>query len=78
MLSVPQVDCLNDVCGMFPFVTEGEPDQFYRLFTSLFLHAGWVIGVTFSKAPSVINSPIGILAFYGILWDFYKIFKKIP
>lgn len=36
-----QVSCLNDVCGMFPFVAGAEqPDQFYRLVTSLCLHAG--------------------------------------
>lgn len=35
-----QVSCLNDVCGMFPFISLDVPDQFYRLFTSLCLHAG--------------------------------------
>lgn len=35
-----QVSCLNDVCGMFPFIVADYPDQFYRLFTSLCLHAG--------------------------------------
>uniref|UniRef100_A0A1B0C8B0 Peptidase S54 rhomboid domain-containing protein n=2 Tax=Lutzomyia longipalpis TaxID=7200 RepID=A0A1B0C8B0_LUTLO len=35
-----QVSCLNDVCGMFPFMAPNFPDQFYRLFTSLCLHAG--------------------------------------
>ncbi|KAJ6644376.1 Inactive rhomboid protein 1 [Pseudolycoriella hygida] len=35
-----QVSCLNDVCGMFPFISTDVPDQFYRLFTSLCLHAG--------------------------------------
>ncbi|XP_062559314.1 inactive rhomboid protein 1-like isoform X1 [Armigeres subalbatus] len=35
-----QVSCLNDVCGMFPFIGTDMPDQFYRLFTSLYLHAG--------------------------------------
>uniref|UniRef100_A0A1B0DB34 Rhomboid-like protein n=1 Tax=Phlebotomus papatasi TaxID=29031 RepID=A0A1B0DB34_PHLPP len=37
-----QVNCLNDVCGMFPFIVPNFPDQFYRLFTSLCLHAGAV------------------------------------
>ena len=37
-----QVSCMQDVCGMFSFVNEGSPDQFYRLWTSLFLHAGVV------------------------------------
>ncbi|XP_055597865.1 inactive rhomboid protein 1-like isoform X1 [Uranotaenia lowii] len=35
-----QVSCMNDVCGMFPFIGAELPDQFYRLFTSLYLHAG--------------------------------------
>ncbi|KAK9885142.1 hypothetical protein WA026_010653 [Henosepilachna vigintioctopunctata] len=35
-----QVSCLNDVCGMLPFYFPETPDQFYRLWTSLFLHAG--------------------------------------
>ena len=37
-----QVNCMQDVCGMFSFATKGSPDQFYRLWTSLFLHAGLV------------------------------------
>ncbi|KAH1015690.1 hypothetical protein HUJ04_007035, partial [Dendroctonus ponderosae] len=37
-----QVSCLNDVCGMIPFFFPDMPDQFYRLWTSLFLHAGIV------------------------------------
>jgi len=35
-----QVSCMEDVCGMLPFVHRHVPDQFYRLWTSLFLHAG--------------------------------------
>ena len=35
-----QVSCMEDVCGMLPFVHRHEPDQFYRIWTSLFLHAG--------------------------------------
>ncbi|KAG8200521.1 hypothetical protein JTE90_000596 [Oedothorax gibbosus] len=35
-----QVSCLDDVCGMIPFHNPEVPDQFYRLWTSLFLHAG--------------------------------------
>lgn len=37
-----QVSCLNDICGMFPFISPDIPDQFYRLFTSLCLHAGLI------------------------------------
>ncbi|KAK0079715.1 hypothetical protein PV325_000896 [Microctonus aethiopoides] len=35
-----QVECLHDVCGMMPFLHPEWPDQFYRLFTATFLHAG--------------------------------------
>ncbi|OAD60040.1 Inactive rhomboid protein 1, partial [Eufriesea mexicana] len=35
-----QVECLHDVCGMIPFLHPEWPDQFYRLFTTMFLHAG--------------------------------------
>ena len=31
---------MGNVCGMFPFFSHDVPDQFYRLFTSLCLHAG--------------------------------------
>ena len=30
---------MEDVCGMLPFARD-TPDQFYRVWTSLFLHAG--------------------------------------
>lgn len=33
---------MNDICGMFSFISADAPDQFYRLFTSLCLHAGVV------------------------------------
>ncbi|XP_014768365.1 inactive rhomboid protein 1 [Octopus bimaculoides] len=37
-----QVDCLSQICGMIPFLYKDKPDQFYRLFTTLFLHAGFI------------------------------------
>lgn len=37
-----QVSCMEDVCGMVPFYASDYPDQFYRLFTALFLHAGLI------------------------------------
>ena len=40
VLFVWQVSCLDDVCGMISFYSPEVPDQFYRLWTSLFLHAG--------------------------------------
>jgi len=42
-----QVSCMEDVCGMVPFYARDYPDQFYRLFTALFLHAG-LIHLTFT------------------------------
>ncbi|KAK7505246.1 hypothetical protein BaRGS_00003408 [Batillaria attramentaria] len=35
-----QVNCFEQICGMIPFAVEKRPDQFYRLWTSLFLHGG--------------------------------------
>jgi len=37
-----QVSCMEDVCGMVPFYAREYPDQFYRLITALFLHAGLI------------------------------------
>lgn len=37
-----QVSCMQDVCGLMPFYARDYPDQFYRLFTALFLHAGLI------------------------------------
>ncbi|XP_076856430.1 inactive rhomboid protein 1 [Brachyhypopomus gauderio] len=37
-----QVHCMDDVCGLLPFLNPDVPDQFYRLWLSLFLHAGIV------------------------------------
>jgi len=35
-----QVSCMEDICGMLPFYTPDAPDQFYRIITANFLHAG--------------------------------------
>ncbi|XP_029289673.1 inactive rhomboid protein 2-like [Cottoperca gobio] len=35
-----QIHCLDDVCGLLPFLNPDVPDQFYRFWLSLFLHAG--------------------------------------
>lgn len=43
-----QVHCMDDVCGLLPFLNPEVPDQFYRLWLSLFLHAGQV-------TPSVLS-----------------------
>ncbi|KAJ7402429.1 Inactive rhomboid protein 1 [Pitangus sulphuratus] len=45
-----QVHCLDEVCGLLPFLNPEVPDQFYRLWLSLFLHAGilhCLVSVTF-------------------------------
>ncbi|NXA42986.1 RHDF2 protein, partial [Eudromia elegans] len=45
-----QVHCLDEVCGLLPFLNPEVPDQFYRLWLSLFLHAGVIhclVSVTF-------------------------------
>jgi hypothetical protein len=36
-----QVDCMQGVCGMIDFLKPNNPDQVYRLFTSIFIHAGY-------------------------------------
>ncbi|PIO35227.1 hypothetical protein AB205_0205400 [Aquarana catesbeiana] len=38
-----QVHCMDDVCGLLPFLNPEVPDQCYRLWLSLFLHAGYVL-----------------------------------
>ncbi|XP_062999442.1 inactive rhomboid protein 1 isoform X2 [Elgaria multicarinata webbii] len=35
-----QVHCMDAVCGLLPFLNPEIPDQVYRLWLSLFLHAG--------------------------------------
>ncbi|BFZ18000.1 hypothetical protein BsWGS_21039 [Bradybaena similaris] len=37
-----QINCIQEVCGMIPFANSEQPDQFYRLVSSLFLHGGVV------------------------------------
>ena len=44
-----QVSCLDDVCGLLPFRDRDVPDQFYRVWTPLFLHAGYVILLIFTN-----------------------------
>lgn len=40
---------MDDVCGLLPFLNPEVPDQFYRLWLSLFLHAGQVIPYGLSR-----------------------------
>ncbi|XP_071105942.1 inactive rhomboid protein 2-like isoform X1 [Haliotis cracherodii] len=37
-----QVKCMQQICGMIVFFHPDHPDQFYRLWTSLFLHGGLI------------------------------------
>ena len=39
-IALLQVDCMNDICGLLPFRVFNQPDQVYRLWLALFLHAG--------------------------------------
>ncbi|XP_063816486.1 inactive rhomboid protein 2 [Pseudophryne corroboree] len=48
-----QVHCQDEVCGLLPFLNPEVPDQFYRLWLSLFLHAGVIhclVSVIFQMA----------------------------
>ncbi|CAB1341805.1 unnamed protein product, partial [Coregonus sp. 'balchen'] len=54
-----QVHCMDDVCGLLPFLNPEIPDQFYRLWLSLFLHAG-ILHCMVSVGPA--GSQFGILA----------------
>ncbi|XP_034942299.1 inactive rhomboid protein 1 isoform X2 [Chelonus insularis] len=56
-----QVECLHDVCGMIPFLHPEWPDQFYRLFTTTFLHAG------------ILHLAITLLVQYYLMRDLEKI-----
>lgn len=37
-----QVNCMQDTCGLIPFRDPDYPDQIYRLWLPVLLHAGWV------------------------------------
>lgn len=59
---------MDDVCGLLPFLNPEVPDQFYRLWLSLFLHAGqvklgWACGL---RDPSsgwmVVVKPLSLLS----------------
>ncbi|XP_058809114.1 inactive rhomboid protein 1 isoform X2 [Phymastichus coffea] len=60
-----QVECLHDVCGMIPFLNPEWPDQFYRLFTTTFLHAG------------ILHIAITLLVQYFLMRDLEKLTGSI-
>ena len=41
-----QVNCLSSICGLTTFANTDTPDQFYRLWTSLCIHVGYVLVAT--------------------------------
>jgi len=41
---------MSEICGMIPFINSSHPDQFYRLFISLFIHVGSVVLCAFMFA----------------------------
>ena len=48
-----QVFCMKDVCGLWSFANQQSPDQIYRLWTSLFLHAGLIhLGISITVQVS--------------------------
>ena len=69
---------MNDVCGLLPFRLRDVPDQFYRIWTSLFLHAGifhLLITVVFQVSGNVQQCPGGpicilIFVFYNAFFAF--------
>ncbi|XP_078392755.1 inactive rhomboid protein 2-like, partial [Cetorhinus maximus] len=56
-----QVHCLDEVCGLLPFLNPDVPDQIYRLWLSLFLHAG------------IIHCLVSVLFQMSILRDLEKL-----
>jgi len=65
-MSALKVSCLSEICGMIPFFYGDVPDQVYRLWTCLFLHAGsasftFVVSVTVEQAerPKGLNLRCG-------------------
>jgi len=49
---------MSEICGMVPFINSSHPDQFYRLFISLFIHVGSVLS----------TSLVFALYFAAVLW----------
>uniref|UniRef100_A0A1I8F8H6 DUF4149 domain-containing protein n=1 Tax=Macrostomum lignano TaxID=282301 RepID=A0A1I8F8H6_9PLAT len=54
-----QVNCLADACGMLGFSNLQQPNQFYRLATSQFLHAGLATLLVTSAAPRLLSEALG-------------------
>ncbi|KAF7691031.1 hypothetical protein HF521_011328 [Silurus meridionalis] len=52
-----QVHCMDDVCGLLPFLNPEKPDQFYRLWLSLFYMLGFCTasfrGITGNLASAI-------------------------
>ena len=75
---------MNDVCGLLPFRLRDVPDQFYRIWTSLFLHAGifhLLITVVFQVSGNVqqiSNSNTDKGSAFVICHNFLKLANKCP
>ena len=52
---------MKQICGMIPFAQDEYPDQFYRLWTSLFLHGGLVAYLHFLYMDGGLNCFITFL-----------------
>ena len=59
-----KVDCMSPVCGLLPFAIKDHPDQWYRLFLSLFIHAGCVIYVLCNCMVSMICCYVDNIAIF--------------
>ena len=57
-----QVSCMGDVCGMLPFASLDTPDQFYPVWTSLFLHADLLYLLITTGTP--LCGPVRMAAIY--------------
>ncbi|XP_032183486.1 inactive rhomboid protein 1 isoform X1 [Mustela erminea] len=67
-----QVHCMDDVCGLLPFLNPEVPDQFYRLWLSLFLHAGQVIPCGLSCAR-ILHCLVSVCFQMTVLRDLEKL-----
>jgi len=54
---------MSEICGMVPFINSSHPDQFYRLFISLFIHVGSVLS----------TSLVFALYFAAVMWCVYTV-----
>ena len=68
-----QVSCLDDVCGLLPFRDRDVPDQFYRVWTPLFLHAGYVYLLIFNNITHVYSHLLIYLLIHCINYHTFRV-----